>query len=166
MLYTGSTLWGMKWTGEMTCVRVLVADSLSKVRYALGVLLRQRPGLEIVGEASDADDLLVKAGATVPDVVLLDWKLRGMPADEMLREVRSCCPDAFLIVLSDRPEARRTAMKAGADAFVSKVDPPEGLVAAIDSARGRAEAKCETDGSGEEVQIAATATDISDRTDR
>jgi DNA-binding NarL/FixJ family response regulator len=131
-------------------VRVLVADSLSKVRHALGVLVRQRPGLELAGEATDARDLLAKAGAITPDVVLLDWKLRGLPIDDVIPAVRKCCPEAFLIVLSDHPEARRSALRAGADAFVSKVDPPERLVAAIDLAKCRSDAGCPS-GSGAEA---------------
>jgi DNA-binding NarL/FixJ family response regulator len=136
-------------------VRVLVADSLSKVRHALGVLVRQRPGLELVGEATDAHDLLAKAGATTPDVVLLDWKLRGLPIDSVIPAVRKCCPEAYLIVLSDHPEARRNAIRAGADAFVSKVDPPERLVAAMDLARCRPEPGCPSDPGGEELPLPA-----------
>ena len=36
-----------------------------------------------------------------------------------------------MIVLSGRPEARQMALAAGADEFVSKIDPPEKLLAAI-----------------------------------
>ena len=119
-------------------MRVLVADNVAKVRFALRVLLGQRPGLELVGEAVNAGELTEKARETSPDVILLDWRLRGLGVSEMIAEMRSCCPDVYLIILSDRPEARQEAMQIGADAFVSKVDPPERLVAAIDSARVRA----------------------------
>jgi DNA-binding NarL/FixJ family response regulator len=113
----------------------LVADSVSKVRYALGVLLRQRPGIEVVGEATDADEVIRKAAETDPDVVLLDWKLRDLAHDAPLQALRDHGVDAYVIVLGDRPETRGDAVRAGADAFVSKVDPPERLLAAIDSAR-------------------------------
>jgi DNA-binding NarL/FixJ family response regulator len=39
-----------------------------------------------------------------------------------------------VIVLSGRPEARQAVLDAGADAFVSKVEPPERLLAAIAAA--------------------------------
>ena len=38
-----------------------------------------------------------------------------------------------IIVLSGRPEYRKNAIAAGADAFVSKVDPPDRLLDAISS---------------------------------
>lgn len=147
-------------------MRVLVADSLSRVRYALAVLLRQRPGLELVGEASDSEDLLAKAGASGPDVVLLDWKLRGLPAEDRLRALRQCCPGVHVIVLSDRPELRRDVLQAGADAFVSKVDPPDRLVAAIESARRRAQASDREDHQGEELQSLAGSAPIVPESDR
>jgi DNA-binding NarL/FixJ family response regulator len=40
-------------------------------------------------------------------------------------------PNLLVVVLSGRPEVRREALAAGADAFVSKVDPPERLLAAL-----------------------------------
>jgi DNA-binding NarL/FixJ family response regulator len=95
------------------------------------VLLEQTPGLTIVGEASNAQSLLAQTSTTRPDLVLLDWTLPGLHEDGTLRTLRQTCPDVSVIVLSGRPEARKTALAAGANAFVSKVDPPERLLAAI-----------------------------------
>ena len=109
---------------------ILLADN-RKVRLALRVLLEQTPGLTIVGEASNARDLLARTSAKRPDLVLLDWTLPGLDSKGTLRTLRQSCPDVSVIVLSGRPEARKTALAAGANAFVSKVDPPERLLAAI-----------------------------------
>jgi DNA-binding NarL/FixJ family response regulator len=56
-------------------MRILLADNLPKVRFALRVLLEQQPGLEVVGEATDAQDLLIQVEATAPDLVLLRFSL-------------------------------------------------------------------------------------------
>jgi CheY-like chemotaxis protein len=45
-----------------------------------------------------------------------------------------------VIALSGRHEARRAALAAGANAFVSKTDPPETLLAAIGRSRPTAQA--------------------------
>jgi DNA-binding NarL/FixJ family response regulator len=45
--------------------------------------------------------------------------------------LRHACPGLGIIVLSGRPEASRAALAAGADAFVSKGNPPEHLLSAI-----------------------------------
>ncbi len=114
-------------------MRILLADHRPKVRFALRVLLTQRPGLEIAAEAVDAEDLLVQIESVCPDLVLLDWKLPGLPVTGLLLTLRKTCPKACVIILSGRPEVRRAALDAGADAFVSKVDPPERLLAVIDN---------------------------------
>lgn len=114
-------------------MRILLADNRSKVRFALRVLLEQRPEFEIVGEAVDAEDLLAQVEAACPDLVLLDWRLPSTAAADLLLALRGVCPDLCMIALSERPEARRAALAAGADAFVSKADPPEQLLAAIRS---------------------------------
>jgi len=113
---------------------ILLADN-RKVRLALRVLLEQTAGLTVVGEASNARDLLAQTSATRPDLVLLDWTLPGLHDNGTLHTLRQICPDLSVIVLSGRPQARKAALAAGANAFVSKVDPPERLLAAIDEFR-------------------------------
>ena len=101
-------------------------------------MLRQTPELEFVGEASDMAGLLEQLRETAPDVVLLDWKLRGQSGGAALGLVRSGHPGTHVIVMGNRPEVRAEAMAAGADAFISRVDHPDRLIAAIEAARGSA----------------------------
>lgn len=111
-------------------MRILLADSQAKVRFALRVLLERQPGLEIVGEATSAEDLLAQTALSGADLLLLDWSIAGAVAG-LLVALRRDYPALGIIVLSGRPEARDVALAAGADAFVSKGDPPEHLLAAI-----------------------------------
>ena len=113
-------------------MRILLADGRPKVRFALRVLLERQPGLEVVGEASDACQLLSQVGEVRPDLVLLGWELPGLTALESLSSMRDVCPGLSVIALSGRPEARHEALAAGADGFVSKVDPPDRLLEAVD----------------------------------
>jgi DNA-binding NarL/FixJ family response regulator len=115
----------------VTWMRILLADDQPRVRFALRVLLERQPGLKVVGEAIDAEDLLTQAEVTCPDLVLLGWELPGLRAANSLSALRKVGPNLFVIALSGRPEARRAALAAGADAFVSKTDLPERLLAAI-----------------------------------
>jgi DNA-binding NarL/FixJ family response regulator len=112
-------------------MRVLIADDGSKVRFALQVLLDCQPGLEVVGEAICAEDLLAQVKATRPDLVLLGWELSGLDALGSVSTLREACAHLMVIALSGRPEAREAALQAGADAFVSKTAHPEHLLAAI-----------------------------------
>ena len=50
-----------------------------------------------------------------------------------MKELRKTCPKLVVIALSGRLEAKRAAAALGADAFVSKSNPPEHVLAAIAS---------------------------------
>jgi DNA-binding NarL/FixJ family response regulator len=118
-------------------MRILIADDQAKVRFALRVLLERQPGLQVVGEAVNREDLLAKVGVLRPDLVLLAWELPGNRQSGLPSNLRQACPDLAVIALSGRPEAHGTALAAGVDAFVSKGDPPERLLAAIEQRRKR-----------------------------
>jgi DNA-binding NarL/FixJ family response regulator len=99
------------------------------------LLLAQEPDVVVVGEAADADAAVAAIAACRPDVVLLDWELprqsAGQHGDSALDDLRGAFPESFVIALSGLPEARQEALAASADAFVSKGDPPEKLLAAV-----------------------------------
>jgi len=118
-------------------MRILLADGESNVRYGLRVLLEERSEFEVVGEAADAEDLLAQIEASCPDLVLLSWELPGLAGADLLPALRSFCDDLYVIVLSGRPEARQAVLGAGANAFISKIESPEQLLAAIASAGHR-----------------------------
>jgi len=112
-------------------MRVLLADDQAKVRSALELLLKQEPEMEVVGEVTEAEGLFAQVRGVRPDLVLLDWELPGLSGDDLSSAVRSLCAETKVIALSGRPEVRQAAIDAGADAFVSKGDPPERLLAAL-----------------------------------
>jgi two-component system nitrate/nitrite response regulator NarL len=117
----------------MSSLRVLIADSQSDVRYALRVLLQlvRELNADVLGEVSDAESLHHHIVALNPDLLLLDWHLPGLPSQSRLSVLRLLKPGLKVIVLSGRPELRLEAMNAGADAFISKIDSVEPLIAAI-----------------------------------
>jgi DNA-binding NarL/FixJ family response regulator len=112
-------------------MRILLADNRARTRFALCILLGQVPGVEIAGEAVDAADLLAQVEAACPDLVLLDWGLRDLAAAGLLPALRKLCPGLRVIALSGRAEDEPTVLAAGVDAFVSKADPADRLLAAI-----------------------------------
>lgn len=112
-------------------MRILLADDQATVRSALQLLLEENPELDVVGEATEAGELLAQVDMACPDLVLLDWELPGSQAADLLPALRQHLPHLVVIALSGRPEARQSALDAGADAFVSKGDPPERLLATL-----------------------------------
>ena len=64
-------------------MRIFLADDQAKARSALRLLLEQEPGLSVVGEATETEDLLAQVQRTQPDLVLLDWELPGLWATDL-----------------------------------------------------------------------------------
>jgi DNA-binding NarL/FixJ family response regulator len=111
-------------------MHVLLADKRAEVRSALRFLLEQEPGVIVVGTVADVPSLLAQSAAFEPDLVLLDWELPGSQATDLLPALRAR-RRTFVIALSGRPEARNEALAAGVDAFASKGEPPERLLATL-----------------------------------
>jgi DNA-binding NarL/FixJ family response regulator len=112
-------------------MRILLADNQPKVRFALRVLLVSMSDISVVGEVTDADELVSQIDSTNPDMVILDWQLPGLSEIGSILALRKARPDLFVIALSGRPELGQAALDAGADNFVSKIDPPDRLLATV-----------------------------------
>ena len=112
-------------------MKICIADRQSRVRYGLRVLLEQQPGWKINGEFASGPELLERAGHDCPDLVLLDWELPGLPAEETLSLLRRGRPRLRVIVLGGSHHLRQAALQAGADAFASKMETPDKLLALI-----------------------------------
>ena len=112
-------------------LNILIGDAQPRVRFGLRLLLEQQPGWRVAGEAEDVQALLEHVHYGCPDLVLLDWELPGMPAQELLAVIRQACPHLRVVLMSGRDELRQAALQAGADVFAYKADPPEKLLRQI-----------------------------------
>jgi DNA-binding NarL/FixJ family response regulator len=89
-------------------VRVVVADDETLLREGLARLLDDA-GLQVVGKAATADELLRRVELTRPDVALVDIKMPPTHTDEGLvaaEEIRKSHPEVGVLVLSHYVESR------------------------------------------------------------
>jgi DNA-binding NarL/FixJ family response regulator len=112
-------------------MKILIGDAQPRVQFGLQLLFEQQAGWKVVGKVEDARALLDAVRFRCPDLVLLDGELPGMPAEDLLALIRQECPRLGVIFLSGRIELRPMALKAGADIFAYKADPPEKLLEQI-----------------------------------
>lgn len=112
-------------------MNILIGDAQPKVRFGLRLLFEQQPGWNVAGELDDAHALLDAVRLHCPDLVLLDWELPGIPAEELLAQIRQQCPRLGVAIMSGKSELRSSALLAGADIFAYKADPPEKLLEQI-----------------------------------
>jgi DNA-binding NarL/FixJ family response regulator len=125
-------------------MRVIVAGRHAGMRAALRLLVTRNLGMNVVGEAAHGDDLWVRLGEIGADLLLLEWGLLGAEVAAAMARLRTEFPGLRIMVLSGRPEARREALAAGADAFLSTGDSPERIVMAL-RASGCASCEDETE---------------------
>ena len=112
-------------------MRVLLADDQVAVRSALRLLLEEEPGITVVGETDRVGSLPPILDEICPDVLLLDWELPGMAAKATVAALRRRRPGLLVVALSGRFEARAASLSAGVDAFVSKTEPADILLATL-----------------------------------
>ncbi|HEU0336790.1 MAG TPA: response regulator transcription factor, partial [Gaiellaceae bacterium] len=89
-------------------MRVVIADDETLLREGVARLLAD-VGLEVVGTAGTAEELLRRVRLTRPDVALVDIRMPPTNTDEGLvaaQEIRSAHPGVGVLVLSHHVESR------------------------------------------------------------
>jgi two-component system invasion response regulator UvrY len=114
-------------------IRLLLADDHPVVREGLRRIVADNPGLEVVGEAVNGDEVLTVLRRSPADVVLLDISMPGPGFLQVLESLRSEHPTVAVLVLSMHPEDQYAvrALRSGAAGYLTKDHSPEQLVEAI-----------------------------------
>ena len=117
-------------------IRVLIVDDHSVVRQGLRLFLRTDPELEVVGEAPDGAQALIRAAELRPDIILMDLLMPVMDGIEAIGKLRQELPETEIIaltsVLEDRSVVR--AVRAGAIGYLLKDTEADDLCRAIKAA--------------------------------
>ena len=122
-------------------IHIILADHHAQALWALNMMIHEQPGLEVIGEAVDAESLFALAAEGFPELVLVDGDLPGRPIEDLIAELHALNPNITVIVMSSRPEEGRRVLRAGADAFVSKGDQPDWLLTSLQKFVKNAERK-------------------------
>ena len=122
--------------GARRVLRVLICDDHTLVRAGLRRLLDSFADIEVVAEASNADEVVIRAREALPDIVLLDLSMPGRSGFDALAELRRSCPDSAVVIMSMHDDALhvREALARGAIGFVVKEAAPAELEIALRAA--------------------------------
>ncbi len=114
-------------------IRVALCDDHTVVRSGLRRILDAEDGIEVVGEAANADDAVALATAERPDVFVMDIGLPGVSGIEATRRVRDASPNTEVLVLSVHDDVAylRKAFAAGARGYLVKDAADVELVLAV-----------------------------------
>lgn len=114
-------------------IDLLVVDDHTIFRAGIARLMSDQPDLRVTGEAADGPSALELVRTRRYGVVLMDINMGARNGLETLAAVRAIAPHLPVIVLSMYAEAQyaRLALKARANAYLSKDVSPDELIAAI-----------------------------------
>jgi len=120
-------------TEKEKAIRILIADDHQLVRQGLMALLTVKPGIEVVGQATDGIEAVELAQSLEPDIILLDLLMPNMDGIEATREIKAEDPDARILIITSFAEDENVyqAIKAGALGYLLKDSSPQELMQAI-----------------------------------
>src|SRR6058998_4438979 len=113
--------------------RVLIADDQTLFRTGLARLLDEDPRVEVVGQAVDGADVVKRAAALQPDIILMDLKMPNLDGSEATRRIVAEHPEIKILILStfDADSYVLQALRAGACGYVLKDAQPAAIVSSI-----------------------------------
>ena len=106
----------------MKTVRIFLLDDHEIVRRGLHEVFEAEEDLEVVGEASTAEEALMRVPPTRPDVAVLDVRLPDASGIEVCRDLRATLPELKCLMLTSfsDDDALFSAILAGASGYLLK----------------------------------------------
>ncbi|HEY6740097.1 MAG TPA: response regulator transcription factor [Actinopolymorphaceae bacterium] len=117
-------------------IRLLIVDDHPVVRDGLRGMFDGDPDFEVVGEAGDGEQAVVRAEALRPDVILMDLRMPGTDGVTAIRRLHERGSAARVLVLTtyDTDNDVLPAIEAGATGYLLKDAPIEELYRAVRAA--------------------------------
>lgn len=115
-------------------MRILVVDDYEPFRRFIRSTLEQRPGLQVIGEASDGLQGVQQSEELQPDLIILDLGLPKLNGIESARQMRKCSPASKILIVSQESSAdiAHEAFNAGVLGYVVKAYAGSELLPAVE----------------------------------
>jgi len=112
---------------------VFVVDDHPLVREWLTNLIQQQPDLAVCGEAETGPEALQGIIAIKPQIAIIDISLKDSSGIELIKDLKQCCPNVAVLVLSMHEESHyaERALRAGAKGYIIKRETSRKVIAAI-----------------------------------
>lgn len=117
----------------MSNIKLLIVDDHPMIREGLVAMLGPNQDIDIIGCCSDGEEALEFVTRNVPDVVLMDIKMKKMNGIEATREITTVVPGIKVIMLTilEDAESVRLSLQAGATGYMLKQATQEKLIESI-----------------------------------
>ena len=104
-------------------IKVLVVDDTDHVRRMLSEML-ELDGFDVVGEAASGGEAVDVTTRTMPDVVVMDYKMPGIDGLSAARKIKETRPDQAIVLYTAYLDAKleAEAKDAGIAMCIGKVE--------------------------------------------
>ena len=101
---------------------MVVADDQGMVRSGFSVLLNAQPDIEVVGEAVNGQEAIVRSAELSPDVILMDVRMPVLDGLQATRQIAAVddAPRVLVLTTFDLDDYVYEALRAGASGFLLK----------------------------------------------
>jgi DNA-binding NarL/FixJ family response regulator len=119
--------------GEISVLRVLIADDHPVVREGVRQIFATVPDIELAAETSNGTDTVWKVRQGNIDVVLLDISLPGTDGIDVLKQLKRERPRVPVLMFTIHPESDYAvrSLRAGAAGYIVKDVRPAQLIEAV-----------------------------------
>lgn len=113
--------------------QVFLVDDHPIVRRGFQLLVSLESDLVICGEAENASVALRKIQELKPDLAIIDLALKSSSGLDLIKQLRSLCPEVKLLVFTmhDEPLYADRVLKAGAHGYITKEEGTEKAIEAV-----------------------------------
>lgn len=120
-------------------ISVAIIEDDPQVMATTSAVVEGTPGMKVSGRFDTGAKALEGVPDLRPDVVLCDFELPDMRGDAIVAELRQrgVKSEVIVVTVHDDPERVFSALKAGANGYLTKPVPPAELVAAITQVHGK-----------------------------
>ena len=114
-------------------ITVMIVDDHAIVREGIAEVLERSGEFEVVGQAGDGEDAVIKVQELKPDVVIMDFLMPEKNGIEACRDITAALPDTRVLMLtaSNNQSAIVASVNAGATGYLQKYSGKDMLISTV-----------------------------------
>jgi len=117
----------------MNPIKIILVDDHDVVRTGLRSFLSAQADVQVVSEARNGEEALLRADELRPDLVIMDITMPGMDGLEATRKLKARQPECLVLALTVHEDKQyfMEMLAAGASGYITKQAAADDLMAAI-----------------------------------